>query len=73
MESKIRELLFLKYHIAYSAYRRQVHIDTGDFQMAMYQHFMFLDYAEQFGALMNSMTKKENANYWAAMLCWDYK
>ena len=73
MESKITLMLFIKYHIDYCAYRRQVHIVTGDFQMAMYQHFMFLDYAEQFGALMNSLTAKEKANYWAAMLCWDYK
>lgn len=73
MESKITLMLFLKYHIAYCAYRRQVHIDTGDLQMAMYQHFMFLDYAEQFGALMNSLTVKENTKYWEALLCWDYK
>ncbi len=73
MESKVIELLFLKYYIAYSAYRRQVHIDTGDFQMAMYHQFLFLDYAEQFGALKNSMTDKQYAKYLAAMLCWDYK
>jgi hypothetical protein len=73
MESKVKELLFLKYHIAYCAYRRQVHIDTGDFQMAMYQHFMYLDYAEQVGAIMLSMKNKERADYFQAMLCWDYK
>jgi len=73
MESKIRELLFLKYYIAYSAYRRQVHIDTGDFQMAMYHQFLFLDYTEKAGAIMLSMTNKERADYYQAMLCWDYK
>jgi len=73
MESKIRELLFIKYHIAYSAYRRQVHIDTGDFQMAMYQQFMFHDYTEQAGAVMLSMSDSVRADYYHAMLCWDYK
>ncbi len=73
MESKVRELLFLKYHIAYSAYRRQVHIYTGDFQMAMYHQFLFHDLTEQAGAIMLSMKNKERADYYHAMLCWDYK
>ena len=73
MESKITLMLFLKYYIAYSAYRRQVHIDTGDFQMAMYHQFLFLDYAEQFGEVMLSTTNQESQDYYQAMLCWDYK
>ena len=73
MESKITQMLFLKYHIAYCAYRRQVHIDTGDFQMAMYQQFMFHDYTEKFGEIMLSTTNQESQDYYQAMLCWDYK
>ena len=57
----------------FHSYRRQVYIDLDDFQMAMYNHFMFLDLAEQFGAIKNSMTKKESQQYMLAMLCWDYK
>jgi hypothetical protein len=73
MESKVRELLYLKSNIAHCAFRRQVHIDTGDFQMAMYHQFMFHDYTEKAGAIMLSMTNQERADYYQAMLCWDYK
>ena len=73
MESKITQMLFLKYHIAYSAYRRQVHIDTGDFQMAMYHQFLFHDLTEKFGEVMLSTTNQEAQDYYQAMLCWDYK
>lgn len=73
MESKVKELLYLRSEMFHDAARRQDWIDTNDFQMAMYHQFMFLSRAEQFGAIKNSMTQKEYAEYLAAMLCWDYK
>lgn len=73
MESKIRRMLNFRRLMSHHAYRRQEYIEAKDYQMAMYNHFIFLSYAEEFGSLMNSLTAKEKANYWAAMLCWDYK
>jgi hypothetical protein len=73
MESKIREMLELRLLINRHALMRHLYIDADNFQMAMYHQLMFLSHSYEFGALKNSATAKENANYWAAMLCWDYK
>lgn len=73
MESKVKILLLARSEMFFHAYRRQAYIDVNDFHYAMYHHFKFLDLAEQFGAVKNSMTNKENQDYIQAMLCWDYK
>ncbi len=73
MESKIRELLYLRSAMFEQSARRQDFIIRNDFQMAMYNHFLFLSLAEEYGEIKNSMTQKESQQYMLAMLCWDYK
>lgn len=73
MESKVREMLGIRFNLNRHALMRQMYIDADDFRMAMYNQLMYLSYAEELGALKNSMSDKQYAKYLAASLCWDYK
>ncbi len=73
MESKIKKLLLASAEMLFYAYRRRDWIEANDFQMAMYNQFMFLSLAEEVGSVKESMTNKEYTEYIKAMLCLDYK